>query len=336
MIGKKLSRRSFLRDTSQLAAGAALAASYSSGPIAAAEPAQADRYNPKKDGGCAVAIGYDVDMPPGGTEYLYDRNLGWQYTEDEIAHGHLIDDIRDYINRLGDTAERYDTHITFFIQGNTFEKQIDIDFWKTFAKRGHALDSHSYNHDGLINITVEEVREQLTKSKKLLETHLGQKNIGLRGPGGYKNGLRGRPELQQAILDVGIRWVSTQFRRATQGKDQTWIDLIPKVQPFYYPTDLLEMPFAGHQDRSYFDVDMGGSPRPVDEWIAYLKGCVDIAYEKNLFLCLTTHPSTSFKHDPKARYLDELFAYCRKRPDIRLCTYREMFAWIDADKSSIE
>ncbi len=169
----------------------------------------------------------------------------------------------------------------------------------------------------------------------LLETELGQRDVGIRAPGGYGYGLRDAPELQQAILDVGIRWVSTQFSWGTQGEDQVWIDTIPEEQPYYYPTGLLEMPYAGHQDRSFFDVDMGDSPRPVDEWIAYLKGCVDIAYEKNLFLCLTTHPSTSFKHDPKARYLDELFAYCRERSDIRLCTYREMFAWIDADKSSL-
>ena len=107
---------------------------------------------------------------------------------------------------------------------------------------------------------------------------------------------------------------------------------IPEQQLFYYGTGLLEIPFAGHQDRSFFDVDMGGSPRPVDEWIVYLKQCIDIAYQKNLFLSLTVHPSTSFKHDPQARYLAEVFAYCRQRPDILVCTYRDMYRWISQDK----
>ena len=80
---------------------------------------------------------------------------------------------------------------------------------------------------------------------------------------------------------------------------------------------------------------MGGSPRPVDEWIAYLKGCVDMAYENNLFLSLTDHPSTSFKHDPQARYVKELFEYCRSKPDIMVCTYHDLYEWINADKTSV-
>ena len=47
--------------------------------------------------------------------------------------------------------------------------------------------------------------------------------------------------------------------------DQCWVNLIPDNQPFFYPPGLLEMPFSGHQDRSFFDVDMKGKPRPIGE-----------------------------------------------------------------------
>ncbi len=73
----------------------------------------------------------------------------------------------------------------------------------------------------------------------------------------------------------------------------------------------------------------------VDEWIAYLKLCVDIAYENNLFLALCAHPSTSFKHDREAKYVKEIFAYCRQKPDILLCTYQDMYRWIANDKTII-
>jgi len=106
------------------------------------------------------------------------------------------------------------------------------------------------------------------------------------------------------------------------------VNSIASHQPFYYETSLLEMPFSGHQDRSFFDLDMGGSPRPIEDWIAYLKQCIDLAYSRNLFLCLTVHPSTSFKHDPEARYVKEILAYCRQKPDIVLCTYRDMYRWL--------
>ncbi len=330
-----ISRRRFIHNISLVAAGifAGNGCSFSrSDPL---DSSRISSYYPKRDGGCAVALGYDVDMPPGGNAYLYDRSIGWLYTDDEVAHGHLNDDIRNYIKTLATIAEHYDAQLHFFIQGNTFEKTVDTAFWQEFAKRGHAIDSHMYYHDDLIDTPVDEVRSQLTRTKKIIESRLKTENIGLRGPGGYNNALCDREDVQQVVLDVGMKWVSTQFQypRSESDNDQNWINMIPKQQPFYYKTGLLEIPFCGHQDRSFFDVDMGGAPRPIDEWIAYLKGCVDLACERNLFLALTVHPSTSFKHDRKARYVKELLEYCRKRPKILVCTYRDMYRWISSEKN---
>ena len=329
-----ISRRSFIRNISLIAAGIYAGNGCTLNGTSRPGASKIGRYNPRRDGGCAVALGYDVDMPPGGDAYLYDRSIGWLYTDDEIAHGHLNDDIRDYINRLASIAESYDSQLEFFIQGNTFERAVDTAFWKEFAKRGHAIDSHMYYHDGLVETPAEEVKSQLAKTKKLIETELGTENIGVRGPNGYEQALRGKEDVQQAVLDAGIKWVSTQFQypRSDSDNDRNWINMIPKQQPFYYRTGLLEIPFCGHQDRSFFDVDMGGRPRPIDEWIAYLKGCVDLAYERSLFLALTVHPSTSFKHDRKARYVKELLEYCRKKPKILVCTYRDMYRWISKEK----
>ena len=217
-----ISRRAFIRSTSLLAAGAVTATGCVSSRVGRGYASGIRRYNPSKDGGCAVALGYDVDMPPGGLEYLYDRNLGWLYTEEEIAHGHLNDDVRDYIDRLSAIVESFDARTEFFIQGNTFEKPVDVTFWKGIAKRGHAIDSHNYNHDGLVELSPEEAKSQLSRTKRLIEDELGQKSIGVRGPNGYEQGLRGLEDVQQAILDVGIKWVSTQFRWGTHGNDQSW------------------------------------------------------------------------------------------------------------------
>lgn len=290
-----------------------------------------DRYNPKRDGGCAVAFGYDMDMPCAGVDYLYDRELGWPRDGECVAFGHLNEDVRSYVRLLASISEDHGLALQFFVQGNTFEESEDAELWTEIAGRGHAIDSHMYNHDSLLRTPVEEVRDQLTKTKSLIERHCGIENEGLRGPGGYEQALHGREDVQQVILDAGIKWVTTQFQRGVQGNDQSWIDMIPGQQPVYYPTGLLEIPFCGHQDRSYFDVDMGGSPRPLGDWITYLKGCIDLAIEKSLWLSLTTHPSTSFKHDPQALYLTEIFKYCHQNPDIILCNYRDLNRWISAE-----
>ena len=236
MNNEKISRRSFIRNTSLIAAGIFVGKGCTVIGGTRYGASKIDCYNPKRDGGCAVSLGYDVDMPPGGDIYLYDRSIGWLYTDEEIAHGHLNDDIRNYINTLGTIAESYDSQLHFFIQGNTFEREVDTAFWKEFAKRGHAIDSHMYYHDELIEMPVDEVKSQLTRTKKLIEGKLGTKNIGLRGPGGYDNALRGREDVQRAVLDVGIKWVSTQFQYpdSDSGNDKNWINMIPKQQPFFY------------------------------------------------------------------------------------------------------
>lgn len=332
---KEITRRGFWERSTQMAVSA-LATSFSLSQCRSQErvASQIEHYNPERDGGCAVAFGYDMDMPCAGLEYLYNRDLGWPREGECVANGHLNQDVRDYVRLLASIAEEYGLGLQFFVQGNTFEESKDADLWTEIADRGHAIDSHMYNHDSLLRTPVEEVRSQLTKTKNLIERHCRTENIGLRGPGGYEKALHGREDVQQAILDVGIKWVTTQFQRSVHGDDQSWIDMIPDQQPVYYPTGLLEIPFCGHQDRSYFDVDMGGTSRPIEEWISYLKGCVDIALRNNLWLSLTTHPSTSFKHDPQALYLRIIFDYCSDNSDIILCNYQDIYRWISANNES--
>ena len=84
-----------------------------------------------------------------------------------------------------------------------------------------------------------------------------------------------------------------------------------------------------------YDVDMSGSPRPLDEWIGYLKKCLDLAYEGNLFYCQTVHPSTSFKHDPEARYVREVLEYCREKPGVIIATFRDVFQVVVKRKDTV-
>jgi peptidoglycan/xylan/chitin deacetylase (PgdA/CDA1 family) len=259
-----------------------------------------------------VSFGYDVDMPAAsnGLDYLYDREIPWLSGETTAATSRLNDDVWAYIDRLCTIVEGHDARLQFFLQGNAFERPFEG--WIDVVERGHAVDSHMYNHISLRHEQLGVIEQQAAETRELLSEKLGTVGVGVRGPGGYVTGLDGRVDAQQALLSAGVKWASTKYVYAGKESAETeppTIAGIADCQPYWYETGLLAMPFCCYQDRHFFDSDMGGDPsRTVEEWIACLKRAVDYAYDHNLFLNLTVHPSTSFKHDPEGLYLREVLA----------------------------
>ena len=47
------------------------------------------------------------------------------------------------------------------------------------------------NHDMITRLPAEDVKSQLTRTKKMIKTELKTTNIGMRGPGGIFKGLHG-------------------------------------------------------------------------------------------------------------------------------------------------
>ncbi len=277
----------------------------------------------KKGSKCAVAIGYDVDMP-GDLDYLYVKDLDWKGG----CHGHLNEDVTSYVKMLVQTAGSYGAKLQFFLQGNTFEDPAE--HWIEIAERGYAIDQHTYSHISLPHTPLEKVKSEVVRTKGLIEGKLKTVNIGLRGPGGYKDGLQGRGEVQKVLLGAGIKWASTQDNlTSTLLSDDKIIKTIANNQPYYYETGLLEIPFCGYQDREFFDSDCGPPRRgTLEEWIQYLKQAVDFVYEHGLVYSLVVHPSTGFKHDPEGKAIRELLSYCGQREGVLICTYRELYQWI--------
>lgn len=277
----------------------------------------------KKGSKCAVAVGYDVDMP-GDLDYLYVKELGWRGT----CHGHLNKDVTNYIKMLVRVAESYGAKLQFFLQGNTFEDPVEL--WIEIAECCHAIDQHTYSHISLPGEPLEKIESELVRTKRLIKDKLETVSIGLRGPGGYKVGLQGESDIQKVLLKAGIKWASTQDNLPdTLLSDGKIIETIVNIQPYYYKTGLLEIPFCGYQDREFFDSDCGPPRRgTLEEWIQYLKQAVDFVYEHGLAYSLVVHPSTGFKHDPEGKAIRELLSYCRQREGILICTYRELYQWI--------
>jgi len=272
---------------------------------------------------CAISLGYDLDM----SGYVgYSGMSGYLgYT-----HGHLSQEVMEYVKLLVKVAGKNAARLHFFLEGNTFEEPTE--YWKEIVQAGHAVDQHTYSHISLIQEPLEKIDREIAVTKSLMESRLGILNIGLRGPGGYKQGLRGREDVQQVILKNGIKFVSTQYpytepwdKARGPEVDKRSIEMIADLQPYHYPSGLLEIPLCGFSDRHFLD-SMG---RPLNDWIEYLKKCVDFVYERGLTFNACVHPITHLKYDPEGRVLEEILLHCReKHEEVFVCTQRDIYRWV--------
>ncbi|WP_054954793.1 polysaccharide deacetylase family protein [Paenibacillus dakarensis] len=87
--------------------------------------------------------------------------------------------------RVLKTLEKYDAKATFFMLG------VQVEYYPNLAKKvaeaGHEIGSHSKSHPNLANMSLYEVRKQLTDASKQIEAATGAKPTLFRPPYGAMN-----------------------------------------------------------------------------------------------------------------------------------------------------
>lgn len=83
-------------------------------------------------------------------------------------------------NRILNLLEKHHTKATFFVLGWIGEKYPNLI--KEISNRGHEIGSHGYSHEKIYYLTHEQFREEIRKTKKILEDITGQKVISFRAP----------------------------------------------------------------------------------------------------------------------------------------------------------
>ncbi len=293
---------------------------------------------------CAIAMTYDTDMAGG-------------YAPDGVCHGRTMPAIKEYILRLCDTAEDFGDRLHFFQIGNGLEATEDVSYLQEVLDRGHDLDQHTYSHVGLNTEDLALLDRELSRTNELFAERLGHESIVLRGPGGYENGLRGKPANQRIVLDNGFRWVSCEFNfRATADDYEQTISGPAENQPYAYDTGLVELPIMSLTVRTFFDTVMnvdrpayeawcaesGHRPLPddwskapwtadeaLDAWIDYNLRVADFCYENGLLWVVCWHPYSHYVHDPGNEALPALLQWAADRDDAIICTLRDAVEWIE-------
>ncbi len=298
---------------------------------------------------CAIAVTYDTDMAAG-------------YAPDGVCHGRTMPALKQHILRLCDTADSFGVRLHFFQIGNGLEATEDVGYLREVIDRGHDLDQHTYSHVPLIADDLELLDFELRRTNELFAERLGHVSTVLRGPGGYANGLRGRPDNQRVILDNGFRWVSCEYNLRAAFDDYVETTSGPaENQPYALDSGLIELPIMSLTDRTFFDtlmcvdqdayrswrVEHGHQPvgegwrkapwtreDALDRWVEYNLAVADLVYEHGLLWVIAWHPYSHYVHDPANQMLPALLTWAESHDDAVICTLRDAVEWLGSAATS--
>ena len=140
--------------------------------------------------------------------------------------GSLESRVARNVDRLLELLSRHSATATFFTLGWVAERQPAMV--KTIAAAGHEVASHGFDHRRVTELSPEEFREQVRRTKAILEGLSGQPCVGYRAPN-YSI-VAGREWALDILVEEGYRYDSSLFpiRRpgygyAGGGRDPHWL-----------------------------------------------------------------------------------------------------------------
>jgi len=118
------------------------------------------------------ALSFDVEEHFQVSAFWSDaRRQQWDRMESRVEQNTL---------RLAELLARFDTKATFFVLGWVAERHRGLI--KELAKQGHEIASHGYGHELITDQTDREFRDDVRRSKHILEDLTGKIVFGYRAP----------------------------------------------------------------------------------------------------------------------------------------------------------
>jgi polysaccharide deacetylase len=261
-----------------------------------------------------IAITLDLEMS---------RNFPtWETTHWDYEKGNLNEETKRYaveacrrIRAAGGVAH-------CFAVGRVFEQE-DVSWLRGIIDAGHAVGNHTYDHVNVLATRAEDLQFRFRRCPWLIEGKTPPQAIrdnirlctaamrnrmdiapaGFRTPGGFANGLRDRPDIQQMLQDQGYTWVSSLYPPHANGREATdeilrsIVQAQRQAQPFAYPRGLIEIPMSPISDIGAF---RGGRWR-LDEFLRAVRAGVEWCIENRAVFDFLSHPSCMYVVDPQFR-----------------------------------
>jgi peptidoglycan/xylan/chitin deacetylase (PgdA/CDA1 family) len=219
-----------------------------------------------------------------------------------ITQGHYGPNVGVY--RILDLLKQEDLKSTFCVVGKVAEKYPEAV--EKIMEAGHELAVHGYSHTPYFKLSMEEERNEITKTREILEKISGIKPVGHRTPwwGPSKN-------TPQILREEEFVWSS---------------DHMGSEKPFLHEIDseksrLLEIPVSYILDDWPFYYDWGSPCRIVLEtWLEEFTA----RYNDASVFCLTMHPLITGRPS-RLKILKKLVERIKKQPKIEFMRMNDYY-----------
>lgn len=255
---------------------------------------------------CAVTLSVDFDA-----ETLWTGTFGLN-TPSPMSRGDY--DIRAALPRIHDLFDRHEIPATFMVPAQVVDEHPDA--CAAIAERGrHEVGYHGYHHESVLDASIDEERELMTRGIARLEDAFGVTPRGNRSPP-FALG----PNTADLLEEFGFAYDSSLF-----GHDEPYRPRVPVTDgPL---RDFVELPVSWElDDAPYFLFSffpyMSGLSTP-NQVLEIWKAEFDGSYRAGACFLLVVHPFCIGRH-PRIAMLEELILYMKSFPDVWFATHLQV------------
>lgn len=261
-----------------------------------------------------IAITFDLEM---SRDYPRRGMTEWDYEK-----GNLDDATKQYAVEAARIVKHAGGRTHFFCVGRVLE-QPDVEWLKTIGA-DHAVGNHTYDHVYVLAANPEEtqfrfrrapwlirgksaagvIEENIRLTTIALRERAGIAESGFRTPGGFAQGMSGRDDIQQLLLRLGYRWVSSKYPAHLSGREgdsppaavfESIVAAQREAQPFVYPSGLIELPMSPISDVNAFRSNRW----KLADFLKAIRLAVTWAIDNSQVFDFLAHPSCLVVEDPK-------------------------------------
>lgn len=304
-----LSRRQFIERSALTGAG-----------LLTSQLAWGATASPSANRQAQIAISLDLEMAANFPK--------WEDTSANYDKGNLGTELKRYALEASRRVKARGGVIHFFLVGRCLEQE-DIRWLQEIIGMGHSVGNHTYDHVAMLAKTKEEIqfrfrrapwliegksisevlRENIHLTNQAFKSRLGVLPAGFRTPGGLRNALDGREDLQRMMLDLGFTWISSKYPEHAyskpgvppdQGVFRNIVESHASAQPYIYPSGLVEIPMNAISDVGAFR----NGRWQLDHFLHATRLSVEWAIKHRTVFDFLGHPAVLSAMDPEFKTID--------------------------------